>query len=139
MPVADGRQASLGRDEVHVWRLDVDGDQRRSDLRADWRTNVLACYAGRPPAALRFRRHPSGSIVLDEPAGLTFSISHARQLSLLAVGRRPLGIDVEPLSAAAQIEEIADSYLPREPVTRIRSLPRSLREEAWVRLWTELE
>ena len=92
------------------------------------------------PRRFRFRRDPLGGVTLDHPAGLTFSTSHAGEISLLAVGlARPLGIDVEPRAAADQIEEIADAYLPVDRVRRVRQRPLHRHAESWVRLWTELE
>jgi 4'-phosphopantetheinyl transferase len=161
----DPVKASLGPDEVHVWLLDAGVDdevaaarsatssaderervarvpapRRRRALCATWRRSVLAGYVHDSSAQLRFRRHPAGALTLDHPRMLTFSTSHARDLSLFVVtSGRSIGIDVEPLSAATHIEEIADAYLPRERVDRIRTTPRERCSEEWLRLWTELE
>jgi 4'-phosphopantetheinyl transferase len=160
----DPVKASLGPDEVHVWLLYVDLDEevaarsarssadererlarvpaarRRRALRATWRRSVLAGYMHDSSAQLRFRRHPAGSLTLDDPRMLTFSTSHARDLSLLVVtSGRSIGIDVEPLSAASHIQEIADAFLPRERVDRIRTTPRERFSVEWVLLWTEVE
>jgi 4'-phosphopantetheinyl transferase len=156
----------VGPEDVHAWLLHADVadrlaslsgvlsaeeaeraaraatpmERRRRTVRSVWRQCVLARYRGGSPAALRFRRSPLGAVELDPPAGLTFSTSHAGGVSVLVIGRdRRLGIDLEPVSAAARIEEIAKGYLPVERVQRIRRLPPHRRGEEWVRLWTELE
>jgi 4'-phosphopantetheinyl transferase len=115
-------------------------DRRRRVLRRSCLRVILSGYLGRPPATLRFRPEPGGRPVLDPPNTLTFSSAHGGAVSLVAVGRgRALGIDVEPLSAATRIAAIADEYLPRDRVRRIRTAAPERREEEWVGLWTELE
>ncbi len=126
------------RDRVN--RVRTPRDRRRRVLRRSSLRMILSGYVGRPPAAVCFRVEPHGRPVLDPPDTLTFSIAHAGAVSLVAVARgRALGIDVEPLSAAALIANIAEEYLPRDRVRGIQTTSPDRREEEWVRLWTELE
>jgi 4'-phosphopantetheinyl transferase len=119
-------------------RLALDGRRYaigRASLRA-----ILARYLGGPAAGLHFRNEPRGRPVLDPPTELSFSVAHAGAVGLVAVARaRTVGVDVEPLSAAGQIADIADRYLPQDRVAAIRTGPADLRDEQWVGLWTEVE
>jgi phosphopantetheinyl transferase len=159
-----GRQISDG--EVHVWRVCLDLEDPAGALlatlapderqRAARRRSVLdgrryaigrAClrailgsYLARPAAGLRFRYEPLGRPVLDPPTELSFSVAHAGAVGLVAVARaRAVGVDVEPISAAGQIADIADTYLPPDLVATIRAGHADVRDEQWVGLWTEVE
>lgn len=108
----------------------------RASLRA-----ILGRYVSRHPGDLRFRYEARGRPVLDPPTDLTFSVAHAGAVGLIAVAvARAVGVDVEPISAAAGIAEIADRYLPPDRVAAIRTI-RSIdaRNARWVGLWTEVE
>jgi 4'-phosphopantetheinyl transferase len=123
-----------------VSRVRAPHHRQRRALRWACRRAIVAGYVGCTPAALHFRHESAGRCLIEQHADLTFSAAHAGDISLVALGRgRPLGIDLEPLSAAARIEEVADSYLPRDRVRRVRATESQGREEEWVRLWTELE
>lgn len=160
-----GRQ--LTADGIEVWKLDLDRedpdramfatlspderqraarmhsplDGRRYAIGRASLREILGQYRSRYPADLRFRYEARGRPVLDPPTDLTFSVAHAGALGLVAVAvARAVGVDVEPLSAAAEIAEIADRYLPPDRVAAIRSI-RSVeaRNAQWVGLWTEVE
>jgi 4'-phosphopantetheinyl transferase len=163
-PDPAGRQITDG--EVDVWLLRLDLEDPAGALLAtlslDERQNVarkrsaldgrhyaigraglraiLARYLARPAAGLRLRYEPRGRPVLDPPTELSFSVAHAGAVGLVAVARaRAVGVDVEPLSAASQIADIADRYLPPDRVAAIRAGQAEMRDEHWVGLWTEVE
>lgn len=101
---------------------------------------ILGRYLAGPADGLRFRNEPRGRPVLDPPTELSFSVAHAGAVGLIAVARaRAVGVDVEPLSAAGQIADIADRYLPPDRVAAIRAGRAEMRDEQWVELWTEVE
>jgi phosphopantetheinyl transferase len=56
---------------------------------------VLARYTGVPPRLLRFARTPNGKPALADRRAVEFSASSSDGIVVCAVGRRPLGIDVE--------------------------------------------
>lgn len=163
-PHPAGRQITYGEVDVWLLRLDLEDPagallatlspderqhaaRRRSALdgrryaigRACLRA-ILARYLARPAAGLDFRNEPLGRPVLDPPTELSFSVAHAGAVGLVAVARaRAVGVDVEPLSAAGQIADIADRFLPRDRVAAIRAGRAEMRDEQWVGLWTEVE
>lgn len=100
---------------------------------------ILARYDARPAVALPISRDERGRPLLDG-SNLRFSISHAGPLGAVAIGHeRALGIDLEPMSAAQLIAEVAQAYLP---AARIRAIPSDTGPDqdcAWVALWTEVE
>jgi 4'-phosphopantetheinyl transferase len=156
----------LRPDEIHVWRVDLDDEdpagtllalispderdeakRRRTSLdgrrfaigRGSLRA-ILSRYLGGSGHVLRLTREPRGRIVLDPPAPISFSVAHAEAVGLVAIGRdRSIGVDLEPVSAASQIADVGDNYLPRNRVARIRAAPQREQDERWLRLWTEVE
>jgi 4'-phosphopantetheinyl transferase len=157
----------LAADAVDVWRLRLDqplegAEVPRATLSADERSRarrmrspedrrryqvargclraILARYAQQPAHELVFDYEPLGRPTLHGSRGLTFSAAHAGDRGLIAVGRRPaIGIDIEPLSAATDVEAIADGFLPPPNVAAIRQAPAAARPRLWIELWTELE
>jgi 4'-phosphopantetheinyl transferase len=131
--------ATLSRDERDVVARRRVGSRQYAIARASLRA-ILGGYLGIPGAELRFRTEPGGRPLLDHQTQVTFSVSHAGAIGLVAVARnRDVGVDIEPLSAAGQIEEIADRYLPVDRVASIRSSAPDVRVEGWVALWTAVE
>jgi 4'-phosphopantetheinyl transferase len=163
---ADPAGPEITNGEVHVWLVCLDLEERAGGLlatlspderlRAARRRSALdgrryaigrAClrailgrYLVRPAAGLRFRDEPHGRPLLDPPTDLSFSVAHASDVGLIAVARaRAVGVDVEPLSAAGLIADIADRYLPPDRVAAIWAGRAGMQDEQWVGLWTEVE
>jgi 4'-phosphopantetheinyl transferase len=114
-------------------------DQHRHEYlvtRALCRT-VLSTYVGLSPRELRFRRNAYGRPQLDLAGDLQFNLSNTVAMVVCAVDRgRQIGVDVEPLSRADEILEIAASvYTPSER-ERLDRLEHDSRREDAVRLWT---
>ena len=153
-------------DEIDVWRVDLDGEDPGGSLYAsltpDEREQVRRCrspvdgrrfglgraslrvilsrYTGESARGLRLSREPRGRMILDASSPLSFSVAHAGPVGLVAIGlARSIGVDLEPLSAAPQIADVADHYLPGARVATARSAPAGQQNEQWLRLWTEVE
>jgi 4'-phosphopantetheinyl transferase len=152
--------------DIDVWVLDLDledptgalratlsPDERRRAARFRWPSGggrwatgraclrkVLGSYLASRPEDVRFRYETLGRPVLDPSTELSFSVAHAGSVGLVGVTRgRSIGLDIEPLSAASQIADIAEHYLPPDRVATIRASPLEVRDEGWVGLWTEIE
>jgi len=71
---------------------------------------------------------------------LNFNISHAGNLSLLAVTKdRRIGVDLEPLRDEASMETIAKRFFAPAEVRQLLSFPDGLRQEAFFTCWTRKE
>ena len=74
------------------------------------------------------------------PAGLQFSISHSRDLTLLAVtAGTVVGIDVEYERPIPDAIDIADRYFRSEEAGALKELPRFQVANAFLSLWTQKE
>lgn len=134
--------ATLSPDErQRAARMHTPLDGRRYAIGRGNLREILGRYRSQRPADLLFRYEARGRPVLDPPTDLTFSVAHAGAVGLVAVATaRMVGVDVEPLSAAAGIAEIADRYLPPDRVAAIRTISSvGTRNTRWVGLWTEVE
>src|SRR5919112_3353471 len=150
---------ALAGDEVHVWRVDVrsayanrddlwrvlakDERQKATDLlfeddrkRFVVSRGVLRVLLGRylraQPDSLVFGYNSHGKPFLVGAYEVRFSTSHSHDLVLLAFVRdRDIGVDVEHLREDLGLDEIAARYFSAREVAILRSLPNSLRKEAF--------
>jgi len=128
----------LDADEQRRLRAMIDPAARRQRLatRAGLR-RVLAGYLGCAPAAVRLRVADGGKPHLA--AGPCFNLSHCRDLALLAVARRPVGIDVELLRPVPRALAIARRVLDDATVQQLDALPAVDRDAAFIAAWTAME
>ncbi len=161
-----GREAESGDgDEVHVWRVDLDGvpegavasslsadereragrfrferDRRRFVVARGVLRRLLGRYLDREPARVRFGYGPRGKPFVAAGGGLRFNLSHSAGLALLAFGwRREVGVDVERVRPVPEAEDIARRYFSRWEEAELRRLPAGERQAAFFRCWTRKE
>lgn len=106
---------------------------------------VLGQRLGVRADLLRFARAPCpgcggphGRPVLADPSGPEFSLAHGGGLVAVALADRPVGVDVEPVPAAAVVRRVTEHLHPRERQT-VLSAPEGLRAEVFARLWARKE
>ncbi len=98
---------------------------------------ILASYRGCDPADVELRSGASGKPRLAgtaPQAQLEFNMSHSDNVALVAVGRVPLGVDVERAQSLPDASFHAASFTPSE-----RAWLESAGEGAALRLWTRKE
>jgi 4'-phosphopantetheinyl transferase len=103
----------------------------------------LASYLNTSPADIPLQRLPTGKPVWAVPLGgvrLAFNTTHRRQLGLLAVtSLSTVGIDLECLDAAANIDAIAAQALSSCELAEFQRLEPMARPAALLRAWTRKE
>jgi 4'-phosphopantetheinyl transferase len=155
---------ALAENEVHVWRVGLDGaapagvlsdderqraarfrferDRRRfAAARASLR-EILGGYLGEPPERLRFGQGAHGKPVLAWPAasGVCFNVSHSDALALCAVSRgREVGVDVEALRPLPDADALAERFFSAAELAELRRLPDARRLQAFFCCWTRKE
>lgn len=103
--------------------------------------SALSFYDPRPPASWTFVAGEWGKPRLASPERLTFNLSHTRGLVACAIGHGAdngpdIGIDVESVNEAIDIEAIAQhNFSPRE-VAQLMALPAHQRAERFIDFWT---
>ncbi|SNR24648.1 4'-phosphopantetheinyl transferase family protein [Blastococcus mobilis] len=103
--------------------------------------DVLAAQLDTDPARLEIARPPGGKpVLLGLPAPLHFSISHSRDLALVAVSRHvEIGVDLESIDRSVDVDVLGHQVLrPGEQAT-LAVLPPGPRHVAFLRLWTAKE
>lgn len=104
---------------------------------------ILGRYLTRDPEHLVFRYNSYGKPALvpaesEEP--LCFNVSHSHELALYAVSRgREVGIDLEHIRSGVDIDHIAARFFAPGEVSTLRTLPATVRNEAFFRCWTRKE
>ncbi|MHC4618924.1 MAG: 4'-phosphopantetheinyl transferase family protein [Planctomycetota bacterium] len=104
---------------------------------------ILARYLGFAPHDLRFRYGPQGKPFLMDASqmdGIRFNLAHSDGLALYAIAQyREVGIDLERIRPMPDAEQIAASFFSPQEYTRLISLPRNQRLEAFFNCWTRKE
>ncbi|MGQ4357846.1 4'-phosphopantetheinyl transferase family protein [Streptomyces drozdowiczii] len=104
---------------------------------------LLGARQGVGPEAVRLTRErcPSCDGPHGRPAtdgGVHFSLSHTRDVALLAFADVPVGVDVERVPEARVVAEIAAQLHPAE-AAELAELPQEGRPTAFARVWTRKE
>lgn len=151
-------------DEAHLWRLDLDERADIEILSAEERARaarfafekdrlrfiagrsglrrVLAFYIGMRPSDIALRPSGRGAkpALAASGAAIDFNMSKSEGLGLVAVSAsRPIGVDVEKLSRATDIDLVASEQFSDDERATLRRLPATQRAEAFFRGWTAKE
>lgn len=97
---------------------------------------LVAQRTRREPCDLRFTTGAHGKPHLADVPQLHFSISYRAGCAAIALGRRPVGIDVESLRARVDAEGIARRFFTREEQAWLAASPGP---HAFHALWTRKE
>jgi len=161
---------TLPENEVHLWRLDVEPlavseDRWQQLLSADEQVRVrrflsvrarqefvvtrgllrtaLAAYVEADPKMLVFQHSTRGKLRLGPPyadSGVTFNLSHAGGVALLAFSRsRELGVDVERIRRDLDVDSIARRYFSLHEQRDLATFNSEERYETFFRCWTRKE
>ncbi len=155
--------------EVQVWRVAVSGESARTGLSSGvlsvaeleraarfYRDSdrdryvcahaalrgILGSLLNAEPCDLEFVTGDAGKPALagsGAPA-VEFNLSHSGDVVLIAVGSgRPVGVDVERVSARPDLPALADRFFSKGEADRIRAVPQLARTQAFLRVWTRKE
>ena len=103
---------------------------------------LLAAYLDAEASDLTFSYGPNGKPALSGQfdGALTFNVSHSAELALVAIGRDvEMGVDVESVRAMDDAEDIASRFFSPREAARLRSLPATVRNQAFFACWTRKE
>jgi 4'-phosphopantetheinyl transferase len=150
-------------DCVHLWatRLDAWGDlnpsrsereradsfvferdQRRFIVSHAILRHVLAAYVGIGPDAISYEYGPHGKPALAsgrDSSGVQFNLSHSEELGVIALAKRPVGVDIELISEESDFEAIAEQFLTIHERQALGKLPQTDRRAKLPFCWTRKE
>jgi 4'-phosphopantetheinyl transferase len=115
-----------------------DRDTRRFVVSRAVLRSLLSRVLGVPAHELKFWIEPDGKPTLDPGMGqpVQFGLSRSQELVLIGVAPRPLGVDIEWLDNAIDIEALADYVLSRREQESFERLDPSDRRKAFLQCWT---
>jgi 4'-phosphopantetheinyl transferase len=137
-------ERTLSPDErERIDRLRAESDRLRATASRGLLRHILAGYAGKPAAELRFTYGPGGKPELQGIASappLHFNTAHSGDLLLVAVGRaRSLGVDIERIRPIVRWERVARRAFSEEERLHIEALAPDERVAAFITGWTRKE
>ena len=103
---------------------------------------ILAGYLGVSPVRVSIGRTENGKPLLQSglEEELSFSLSHSGTWALLAIARRPVGVDVERLRSIPDAVALGRRFFTSAEAARLEGLgSQDLREEAFLRTWVRKE
>jgi len=102
---------------------------------------LLNRFTGEPAAQLRLRTERGSKPVVETAVGqpIHFSLSRSEELVMIGFASRPLGVDIEWVGRALDIEGLADHVLSCRELDAFRGLDPGDRQKAFLRCWTQKE
>lgn len=101
VPAHDLKRAARFQQPMHAWRFEVTNAVLRL---------LLAKVTGTSAQTLTFRPGYHGKPELDDVhEGIFFNVSYSEQFSLIAIDRRPVGVDIEWLGRPLVIHDMLDA------------------------------
>lgn len=124
--------------ELHLWRLETDGDDPRGAARAAM-ASILAEYLG---ATAELRPDANGKPRLAaEPERLSFNLSHSGELALVAIapGGVEVGVDVERRKPRRDLVRLARRWLPAADAEAVAAADEAELQPVFYSAWTRHE
>ncbi|MCB1392458.1 4'-phosphopantetheinyl transferase superfamily protein [Nitrobacter sp.] len=137
-PSIDHAKSILDADETGRLTRFIHTEDQMSYLAAHAGSRLLlGAITERAAETLRFERSEFGKPVLvDAPADLDFSISHARGAVAVAAAFMPIGLDIEPLRDVSDRNEMSEIVLASEERRILAKTPDARQSEHFLRYWT---
>jgi len=124
----------LAPDEVRIFTLDTG----ESAAVREFARRVLSALTGIALDEIEIYAAAKGKPLLRNDPGLHFSISHARDVAMVAVSRvAPVGVDIEQMRSVPNAETILSRFFTHEDVSAILTDDR--RDLRFIEAWTRSE
>ena len=147
-PVSESDRSLLNAEETaKADRVIIESKRRQSYRARSELRRILAMYLDADPRTLAFVYGEQGKPALaqpaDEPAPLSFNLSHSGDVALVAVvwagSELQLGVDVEHAREGREFASIANSFFAPDEVAVFRKLAVAEQPAAFYRAWTRKE
>lgn len=155
----------LGSGAIHVWWLPVETlaaslpvlsgcltpdeqsrarrfarpeDQRRFAVCRGSLRHILSKYTGCAPGGIAFREGERGKPFLADHR-VEFNLSHSGDWGVVAVGLRPLGVDVELMKPLREFDLLVERYFAMDERRQMEAFAPAQRIAAFYRAWSRKE
>ncbi len=103
---------------------------------------VLSHYLGKPPLEIWLVRSKNGKPFLSRRRHceeVHFSLSHSDSVLVVAVSRRPVGVDIEFTDRKLEFDKILNRFFPRHEFSMMRKKGMLQRRKYFFQAWTSGE
>jgi 4'-phosphopantetheinyl transferase len=126
-------------EQQRIQRFRRDADRYRSLAAALLPRLLIARQRGRRLHEIRFERGPSGKPYDPADPGLEFNLSHSGHSVALAVGNRPVGVDIELLRPTLDWQPIAKRFFSADEQRWLEGFDSAEQPQQFVALWSRKE
>lgn len=131
------RDCLTGEERVRADRYRVEKARQQFELTRGLLRSLLGRLLNVRPVDVPLGLTGIGKPILQEHGSrLEFNVSHTDGLALIALGGRPLGVDVERLRPMADADGLVSRFFSSVEQTRFRSLAPEIRLAGFFRGWT---
>ncbi len=148
-----GHSLSADADELEQLARVLSADEQERAARYRWERDrrkfvvgrgrlrrLLGLRLGRAADEVRFRYGANGKPALDGDGRLSFNLSHADDLMLVAISHdAEVGVDVERLRPLPEMADLAPEFLTRAELDRLALVDEAERLVTLYRIWTRKE
>jgi 4'-phosphopantetheinyl transferase len=126
-------------EQRRIQRYRRDADRYRSLAAALLPRLMIAHMSKQPLACIRFERGPAGKPFYPADPLFHFNLSHSGSIAALAIGKTPVGVDVESMHPTNDWEAIAKRFFTPEEQHWLASLEIAQRKAHFADLWSRKE
>lgn len=126
--------------EIQVWRIELRADNPRREARGALGRILAAALGEAEPPALGPGENGKPRLA-DDPARLSFNLSHSGGLALVALapGGVDVGVDVERIKERRALARLAARWLPAADALAVAAVPPAEQAEVFYPAWTRHE
>jgi len=124
--------------DVDVWRVELDQAHRQADSR-DVLVALLARSLKCDPASIRFSRDGWGKPHLLSQPNVHFNVSRSGAHLVVAIGSRPVGVDVEVVRPVVDRTALGTLHLTPFEWAEVLAADEDRRDELFLVAWTRKE
>lgn len=99
---------------------------------------ILSAYLACEPDRIVYEFGSNGKPALPD-SSLHFNLSHSRDVALLGIARKPVGLDIEHSVPINDLRLVAKHHFTHDEQADLFSLPPAQRTDAFYRCWTRKE
>jgi 4'-phosphopantetheinyl transferase len=139
LAVANSVQLDFGGAGTEVWWTELGEHPAHGEIGRDVLVSLLARFLDRDPATVSLARDGLGKPRLVGEPGIHFSVSRSRSQLVVAIGRRPVGVDIEVVRPVTERTALTTLHLTPGERSEVLRADEPRRDELFLLAWTRKE